>query len=375
MEEYVKTKNVEFNIYTTYKCNLRCTYCCREAQEGIHERSSKIEWTLDDIEKFTDTYFKNKHIYITWNGGEPAINAALIEKCMRRFPQWEYQMQTNATLLHLLPDYVVQNLKNLLCSNDGLEVHTDRYRGKGVFKTILEEIKKIKQRGYKGTVTSRMTFVTDDIKGNDVLRLITEYGYDMVFWQLPDDNLNLLNEKYMDNAKQFFKDIVDIWFAHKTLLRFIPVMGAIRNIMWPDRTAEDYLGKTQCRVSENIMNLMPSGDIYPCPQLTDKPKLFMGNIIKNVFYPSQLQRMEGIDCFDCSVFDICRTRCMYQKYKVYVEKNDYEKQIMEKHCELAKYFLNYIKQQDCNKKIASLTDSEVAELKNNNYYKYVELMM
>ncbi|MCP4350555.1 MAG: SPASM domain-containing protein [Desulfobacterales bacterium] len=375
MEEIIKTKNVEFNIYATYKCNLRCTYCCREAQEGIQERSSKIEWTLEDMERFANTWLGDKHIYITWNGGEPALNEKLINDFMVRFPNWEYQMQTNGTMLHRLSQHTVDNIRNFLCSNDGLREHTERYRGEGVFDKIISEVGTVKGRGYKGTVTSRMTFVTDDIQAEEVHRLISEYGYDYVFWQLPDDNLDLLTDKYMENAKKFFREIVDIWFQSKHLLKFIPVMGAVRNVLWPDLTEQDYCGQTQCRVSTNILNLLPSGDMYPCPQLTDKPDLFMGNIVENTFYPSKLQRIPGMDCFDCDVFDLCRTRCMYQKYKTFVEHNEYERKIMEKHCELAKMFLNYIREQDCSKKIESFSKEETEELKNSKHYKYVEVMM
>ncbi len=375
MEEIIKTKNVEFNIYATYKCNLRCTYCCREAQEGINERSSKIEWTLEDMERFANTWLGDKHIYITWNGGEPALNEKLINDFMVRFPNWEYQMQTNGTMLHRLSQHTVDNIRNFLCSNDGLREHTERYRGEGVFDKIISEVGTVKGRGYKGTVTSRMTFVTDDIQAEDVHRLISEYGYDYVFWQLPDDNLDLLTDKYMENAKKFFREIVDIWFQSKHLLKFIPVMGAVRNVLWPDLTEQDYCGQTQCRVSTNILNLLPSGDMYPCPQLTDKPELFMGNIVENTFYPSKLQRIAGMDCFDCDVFDLCRTRCMYQKYKTFVENNEYERKVMEKHCELAKMFLNHIREQDCANKIESFSKEEINELKNSKHYKYVEVMM
>jgi radical SAM protein with 4Fe4S-binding SPASM domain len=375
MEEVIKTKKVEFNIYATYKCNLTCAYCCREAQEGIHERSSNIEWTLEDIERFSSTWLKNKHIYITWNGGEPALNESLIHDFMVRFQNWEYQMQTNGTLLHRLSQYTVEHLDNLLCSNDGLRQHTDRHRGKGVFDKVISQIHKLKKRGYKGTVTSRMTFVTDDIKGQDVLHLISEYGYDYIYWQLADDNLELLTDKYMKNAEKFFREIIDIWFQSKKLLNFIPVMGAIRNLVCPELTKEEYCSQTQCRVSTNILNIMPNGDIFPCPQLTDKPGLLMGNIRANTLYPSKLQRIPDMDCFDCDVFDLCRTRCLYQKYKVYVEGCENEKKVMEAHCQLTKTFLRYMKDQDCQGKIRSFTEDEIKELKHSQHYKYVEVMM
>lgn len=375
MENVIKTDKVEFNIYATYKCNLKCTYCCREAQEDIHERSSVIKWTSDDLEKFAATWLAGKHVYITWNGGEPALNEKLIHDVMARFPHWEYQMQTNGTLLHRLSEYTIEHIENFLCSNDGLQQHTDRYRGKGVFDKIISEVQKLKQRGYKGTVTSRMTFVTDDITASDILRLFTEYGYDYVFWQLPDDNLDLLTDKYMENAKTFFREVTDLWFQNKELLKIIPVMGAVRNVLWPELSEREYCGQTQCRVSTNILNLLPSGDMYPCPQLTDKPDLFMGNITENTFYPSKLQRIKGMDCFDCDVFDLCRTRCMYQKYKVFVENNEYERKIMEKHCELAKMFLSYVRAKDCKSKAESFSKEELDELKHSKNYKYVELMM
>jgi uncharacterized protein len=53
-------------------------------------------------------------------------------------------------------------------------------------------------------------------------------------------------------------------------------MGIVRNKLLPGRAQELYAGRTQCRVSSHLINVMPNGQIFPCPDMMYVPAMQMG---------------------------------------------------------------------------------------------------
>jgi uncharacterized protein len=43
-------------------------------------------------------------------------------------------------------------------------------------------------------------------------------------------------------------------------------MGVVRNKLFAMRSQELYAGRAQCRVSTQLLDIMPNGNIYPCPE-------------------------------------------------------------------------------------------------------------
>jgi radical SAM protein with 4Fe4S-binding SPASM domain len=336
-------------------------------------RDANIEWTLDDFARFVDTWLPDKSLYVTWNGGEPSLEATFIDLFMQKFTHLTYQIQTNATRLGSLSDYTLDHLDNILCSYDGNEEITDRFRGEGTSQIISTNIEGAKLRGYTGTIVARVTLAADDISATDIVSTLDSDLFSHVYFQLADDDLAILSDKYTNNIKHLFADLIAYWFESTKLERIIPIMGAGRNIVWPEISDREHLGKSQCRVSNNILNLMPNGEIYPCPQLVDDSALKMGSIIANTLEPSRLQPFAGIDCAHCESFDLCKIRCLYQKHKAFNQMDAYESDIMVKHCDIARYFFETIRSYDVERKIAGLSRHELDEIKFCKIYKYVEV--
>ena len=68
-------------------------------------------------------------------------------------------MQTNGTLHDGLPDWVLGRLSNILVSIDGGEKITDGYRGRGIYRPVLNTVNAIRER-VGGTLTPRVTWST-----------------------------------------------------------------------------------------------------------------------------------------------------------------------------------------------------------------------
>ena len=63
------------------------------------------------------------------------------------------------------------------------------------------------------------------------------------------------------------------------LYRMIPLMGIVRNKVLPSRAAEQCAGRTMCRVSTHIINVMPDGRIFPCPDMLYLPEMQQGDVV------------------------------------------------------------------------------------------------
>ena len=81
---------------------------------------------------------------LTFYGGEPLLRADLIERIMHEAPVQRFMMQTNGLLLDRLPPEIVNRFATILVSVDGREQLTDAHRGKGVYRRVMENVRKIR---------------------------------------------------------------------------------------------------------------------------------------------------------------------------------------------------------------------------------------
>lgn len=146
-----------FILSITEQCNLRCTYCCYSgnyANNRRHSTKSMDAGDIDAIYDFIDTISPNRDIRISFYGGEPLLNYALVKYAVGAgYKRWNdkviFSISTNGVLLTpTVIDWIVDNSVELAISVDGAGQYHDRYRvdkgGKGSFSRISSGLSYIK---------------------------------------------------------------------------------------------------------------------------------------------------------------------------------------------------------------------------------------
>lgn len=361
---------VELQLLTTLRCNLKCTYCSLE-EGGVVGSQEHVTYSFDQLDAFIQKQLAGKEIYVTFYGGEPTLNREYIIEVMRRHPQFRYQLQTNGTLLDNLPDEILRNLSNILISVDGGERITDHYRGRGIYRQVIRNLRAIRDR-VQGTLTARMTWSDADISFEEIDELANTFDY--VYFQF------VAGEAYAPEAvekrKAVLTQLVDRFFADtQRLYPVIPIMGSVRNKVLPSRVQELYHGLTQCRVSTHIINVMPDGRIFPCPDLMYLPEMQQGDLVANWLKPSPLQPHPDMPCETCEAFHFCRRNCMKNLYLAYV-KNDleYRTRVVEPICTLVRHLGQEIDRHDPLSWYAQASVPVRQALRDCEVYEYVEIM-
>jgi radical SAM protein with 4Fe4S-binding SPASM domain len=364
---------VELQLLTTLKCNLKCTYCSLGVGEVLGSQT-ELAYDIDQLARFVDTHLAGKEIYVTFYGGEPTLNQGMMKEVMQRFPEFRYQLQTNGTLLDNVPDWMLARFSNVLVSIDGGEQITDGYRGRGIWRQVIRNLNHVHER-VGGTITARITWGNPDTTFEELDELATAVeAFDYLYWQFVADDM--YGGDSIEKRKAVLTRLIDRFFAATdTLYPLVPLMGIVRNKVLPSRAQELYAGMTQCRVSTHLINVMPSGEIYPCPDMMYVGQMKMGEIQGNWLKKSPLQPTPAMPCERCEAFSWCRRNCMKNLYRGYVENDEgYRRNVVEPICELIRFMGHEIDRHDPHRWFAQLALPVRNRLVDAEVYEYVEIM-
>lgn len=364
---------VELQLLTTLKCNLKCTYCSLGVGDMLGSQTH-VEYDVDQLEAFVDRHLQGKEVYVTFYGGEPTLNLEMMKEVMRRFPHFRFQLQTNGTLLDNLPDWLLGRLSNILVSIDGGESTTDGYRGRGIYRQVIKNLQKVHDK-IGGSVTARVTWGNPDTTFEELDELVAQEGaFDYLYWQFVADEMYFGDS--VDRRKAVLVRLIDKFFSRNdTLYPLIPLMGIVRNKVLPTRAQELYAGRTQCRVSTHLLNVMPDGKIFPCPDMMYVPAMQMGDVKSNWLQESPLQATADMPCGSCEAFSWCRGNCMKNLYLGYEKKDErYRGNVVEPICELLKFIGQEIDRHDPQAWFAGATLPVRKQITDCEVYEYVEIM-
>ena len=290
---------------------------------------------------------------------------------MQRFPEFRYQLQTNGTLLDKLPQRILANLSNVLVSIDGGEEITDAYRGRGIWSSVMRNVASIRGR-VGGTLTARVTWGNPQTSFEELDGLAETFDY--LYWQFVAD------EMYADDSvarrQAVLVQLIDKFFSRSDVLYpLVPLMGIVRNKLLPNRAVELCAGQTQCRVSTHLLNVMPNGQIFPCPDMMYAPEMQMGEIQGNWLRPSPLQSHADMPCGTCAAFSWCRGNCLKNLHLAYVKKDvAYRRNVVEPICDLLRFMGREIDRHDPHAWFARLSPPLRQRLLDAEVYEYVEIM-
>ncbi len=368
--EAIVGNRVELQLLTTLKCNLKCTYCSLGVGNVLGSQQ-EVTYTLDQLALFIDQHLSGKEIYVTFYGGEPTLNMGFMKAVMQRFPAFRFQLQTNGTLLDSLPDQILGKLSNILVSIDGGEKSTDGYRGRGIYKQVLKQVRQIRDR-VDGHITARVTW-NDSEAGFSEIDALTQH-FDYIYFQF------VAGEQYdapsLANRQQVLSRLISHFFSqHTRIYPLIPVMGIVRNKLLPSRALEISNGLTQCRASTHLVNVMPDGKIFPCPDMMYLQEMQQGDVSANWLRPSPLKPHAAMPCNDCEAFSWCRGNCMKNLYRAYVQGDVcYRQNVVEPICALIRFMGEEIDRNRPMDWFSGLAPSVRRQLTDCEIYEYVEVM-
>jgi len=361
---------VELQLLTTLRCNLKCSYCSLGVGDVLGSQRN-VTYSLDALDAFIATHLNGHEIYVTFYGGEPTLNPDLMIEVMQRHPGFRFQLQTNGTLLDGLPDRVLARLSNVLVSIDGGEQVTDGHRGRGIYRRVLKNVGAVRER-VGGTLTARVTWSDEDTSFEELDQLRRYFDY-VYFQFVARDGAYAADA--MAKKRAVMAQLVQRFFAGETLYPFIPIMGTVRNKVLPSRAREPYSGLTQCRASTHMLNVMPDGKIYPCPDLMYLPEMLQGDVAGNWLKRSPLQPHPDMPCEGCAAFAYCRRNCMKNLHLAYVKGDAaYRRNVVEPICDLVRFLGEEVDRHDPHAWFERMPLSVRNEVADCAVYEYVEVM-
>lgn len=362
---------VELQLYTTLRCNLKCSYCS-EAVGNVVNSQGKVSYSLDALAAFIHSQLDGKEIYVTFYGGEPTLNIPFMTDVIRRWPNIRYQMQTNGTLLDRLPAEITGRMSNVLVSIDGGEATTDRFRGKGVFRKVCRNLELLRG-SFRGTLTARVTWQSGMTSFGELDGLLDIFDY--VYFQFAQSD-DAYDSTSMACRKAMLAQMIDRFFAqHDRAYPMIPIMGVVRNKVLPGRAFETASGFSQCRASTHLLNVLPDGRIFPCPDMTHDRSMQQGDVNGNWLKSSPLQPAAQMPCESCEAFAFCLRNCMKNLHRAYVENDvHYRASVVEPVCELVRFIGSEVDRHGAQAWYAKAAQTARRELADCEIYDFVEIM-
>jgi uncharacterized protein len=313
---------LNYHLILTDQCNLCCSYCRGRVGEE-HDPSTStllldddipldLAYDLDTLARFL---LRDPNPSLTFYGGEPLLRPDLITAIMDRIPKAKYLLHTNGTLLHLLPSSALERIHAISVSIDGPEALTDMYRGRGTYRRVMENLRMVREKGFRGEIIARMT-ISEGTGIAGAVRYLAgnpDFSFSSIHWQLdadfsPENAWNDFRSWIRDDYNPGILNLIRYWVeVMKTsgkVLRWYPFIDPLQDMI---------LGKKsllRCGCGQVNYAILTNGAIVPCPLMVGMKEYYAGHIAS--IQPGSLCKFPiGGKCKDCGIRDFCGGRCLY----------------------------------------------------------------
>ena len=299
-----------YNIITTQRCNLHCKYC----EGGLYGSMlpNEVTYRVPDLKEFIA---KDPHPVLLFYGGEPLLRWDLIKEIMDQIPAEAFILQTNGLLLHQIePEYLLR-FHSILVSIDGTEEMTDLNRHAGTYRKVLENVRLIRKRGFKGEIIARMTVTEDTNIYKEVKWLwnLKDPYFDSIHWQ---NSLMFVErdawrdpEGWIEAYNHHVDVLIDEWVANMAKngeVRVIyPFIGIMHSLLRDEEV------KLRCGCGWIWHNICTDGTIAACPVASEFGIFQYGTILDTKPNAIRDAMTVGEPCTKCDIFKLCGGRCLY----------------------------------------------------------------
>jgi len=314
-----------FHVVLTTECNLQCRYCFGETMDDFDEDFGdfELDYSLPkkvnyDFVKLDEFCRKDPDCTITFYGGEPLLNVEGLRQIMDTVSARRFIIQTNGQLLDKLEPKYVNRFHTILVSIDGKEDLTDYYRGKDVFRKVINNLRLIMANGFKGELIARVTVMeqTDIYKQITWLLDNNEFSFSSVHWQLNagfwGNDFQRRNfrqwsqESYMPGIDKLTRFWVNHMEQNGIVLKLYPLLGIVNSLLFAKAPS-----LMRCGGGWINYAVQTDGHLIPCPTMWGMKKYYIGHISNA--NPLQLGKIlvNNKPCTECDILEMCGGRCLY----------------------------------------------------------------
>ena len=289
-------------VFTTGACNLRCSYC------GGSFNPRVVPWRISyDASRLKKLIEGDGEAVVIFYGGEPLLNPRFIMWMMDNVKASRWGIQTNGTLIGLLPESYWRRMDTVLLSIDGRREVTDANRGKGVYDAVVRALKRLKSIGVK-RIIARMTVTRLTDIYVDVTHLLN-LGFDLVHWQLDviwDERWDVedwARSSYLPGIRRLVDDFVNELKGGR-VLGIVPILGILSAYLF-----KPYRGPP-CGAGYRAVAVSTDGRILACPIAVREDWAVLGNVnggFRLMNIEDELPEM----CKACEYRPYCGGRCLY----------------------------------------------------------------
>jgi len=180
-------------LSSTMRCNLNCLGC------STRRYTKQDDLPIEVIDKILNEAKEMGIYFIVTQGGEMFVYEEMFE-VFRKHSDVYFQVYTNGTLIDKKMAKILAKLGNVapMISLEGFEKATDRRRGKGVFKKVMQAMDNLREAGcFFGASVTQTRYNTEEITSDEFFELLLRKGCFVIwFFQfLPigkDPDLNLM---------------------------------------------------------------------------------------------------------------------------------------------------------------------------------------
>jgi radical SAM protein with 4Fe4S-binding SPASM domain len=291
-----------YKLVLTYKCNLRCIMCYEWGEVGwCHDEPKKVvarELDFAVVEKlFRET--GHRRPYFILHGGEPLLYSHFTELASLLKHHRCFSIScTNGMALDRHLETLAQNpYLTFLVSLDGTEQVNDQLRGRGVYRKVVDNIRRMKTLRQVPYIGIQFTIRPENVGTMyEFCEEMVDLGVDWILlnpcWFVSEEQARAYEEFMVTHFGLMPKTHLGYLMPYELDKdRFIEQLGLIRRKRWPIQIS-CYLKKPSdihtfvdspavppgndfCYQQWTRMDITPDGEVTPCILY---PDLKVGNL-------------------------------------------------------------------------------------------------
>ena len=361
---------MHYHIILTERCNMKCKYCYEKSMNEF-ENGLETKWKYD-LQTPTDSEvnisnlkdFLKKEDTLIFYGGEPLMKLDKIKEIMDSV-DCKFMIQTNGMFLDKIPKEYLLRLDKMLVSIDGTKERDIENKGNLHYDKVIENLKKIRELGYKNEIVARMVVSEKPDIYEQVLHIVSLINsglFNSIHWQIDAEfyKFDFEKEKFSIFVKEYNKSLTKLlnWWIERLkageLVKIYPFIGILARVMgWDTET------RLPCGAGYKNFSINTKGDLSACPIMNSVKNFYCGNIHEGITKEINCENW----CVDCEYLPICGGRCLYSNYAQLWPKEGHDLL-----CKTIKHLIDSIKK--LKLEINLLIEKGVIEKKDFNYEKY-----